>query len=107
VGDGGIYSTVADASRFWAALFEGRIVTLDTVRLMTAPRSRFDEDGRRYGLAFWLDVEGPGVMLEGYDAGASARWFHDPTTGVTRTVISNTSEGTWDVLRAMRAVTSD
>jgi CubicO group peptidase (beta-lactamase class C family) len=107
VGDGGIYSTVGDASRFWTALFEGRIVTLDTVRMMTEPRSRFDEDGRRYGLAFWLDTEGPGVMLEGYDAGASARWFHDPTTRVTWTVISNTSEGAWGMVRAIRTVAAE
>jgi CubicO group peptidase (beta-lactamase class C family) len=106
VGDGGIYSTVTDASRFWTALYEGRIVGLDSVRRMTSPHSEPDGYERRYGLAFWLDGEGPGVMLEGYDAGASARWFHDPTTGVTWTVISNTSEGAWDVVRAIRAVTS-
>jgi CubicO group peptidase (beta-lactamase class C family) len=107
VGDGGIYSTAADAARFWTALFDGRIVSLDAVGVMTTPHSTYEGDERRYGLAFWLEAEGPGVMLEGYDAGASARWFHDPTTGVTWTVMSNTSEGAWDVVRAIRAVTSE
>jgi len=38
-GDGTIYSSAADLSRLWTALFAGQIVDLPTVALMTAPRS--------------------------------------------------------------------
>ncbi len=36
-------------------------------------------------------------MLVGYDAGVSFRSVHDPTSGLTYTVISNTSEGAWPI----------
>jgi hypothetical protein len=38
-------------------------------------------------------------MLEGYDAGASFRTAHDPITGLTHTVLSNTTEGAWPIAR--------
>jgi hypothetical protein len=37
------------------------------------------------------------VELHGYDAGVSFRSVHDPASGITATVISNTSEGTWPI----------
>jgi hypothetical protein len=37
------------------------------------------------------------VELHGYDAGASFRSVHDPSTGLTHTVLANTSEGAWPV----------
>ena len=45
---------------------------------MTRPRSASPEDGRRYGLGFWLHGTTDTVMLEGYDAGVSFRSLHDP-----------------------------
>lgn len=53
-GDGGIYSTAADLTAFWSALFDGRIVPTDVVAQMVRPRSQSPEDPRRYGLGFWL-----------------------------------------------------
>jgi CubicO group peptidase (beta-lactamase class C family) len=100
-GDGGLFSTASDMAAFWTALYDGRIVSADHVDLMTRPRSDDPEQGRRYGLGFWLAWAGPTVFLEGYDAGVSFRSMHDPTNGITRTVIANTSEGAWDLLRAV------
>ena len=54
-GDGGIYTTVADVSSFWRALFAGRIVSADWVSEMIRPNSEFPEGSMRYGLGFWLD----------------------------------------------------
>jgi hypothetical protein len=99
-GDGGIVTTVRDVRLLWEALFAGRIVSPDTVELMTRPRSEADDE--RYGLGFWLAASGAAVRLEGYDAGASFRSWHDPTSGVTHTVIGNTSDGAWPVTRALR-----
>jgi CubicO group peptidase (beta-lactamase class C family) len=100
-GDGGLFSTAADMSAFWSALFDGRIVSHELVELMTHACSDAPEHRRRYGLGFWSAETGATVFLEGYDAGVSFRSMHDPTTGLTRTTISNTSEGTWDLLRAV------
>jgi CubicO group peptidase (beta-lactamase class C family) len=101
-GDGGLFTTAADLERFWDALYAGTIVSPDTVRQMTNPVSDAPDNDARYGLGFWLDASGPGVWLEGYDAGISARTRRDPTTGETLTVISNWTDGAWPILRAAR-----
>jgi len=49
-GDGGIYSTAADISSLWQALFEGRIVSSEWVAEMVRPRSDVPEESKRYGL---------------------------------------------------------
>jgi CubicO group peptidase (beta-lactamase class C family) len=98
-GDGGIYSTVADVSSFWSALFAGRIVSADRVAEMVRPRSDVPEASRRYGLGFWLDGSSDTVLLDGSDAGVSFWSAHDPGRRSTHTVISNTSDGAWPIAR--------
>ena len=41
------------------------------------------------------------VFLEGADAGISSRSVRDPSTGVTYTVISNSSDGAWPILELL------
>ncbi len=98
-GDGGAFSTVADMHSLWGALFAGRIVSNESVELMTRPRSEVPEEGQRYGLGFWLHPTGSTVVLEGCDAGVSFRSAHDPLSGHSYTVISNTSSGAWPIAR--------
>ena len=95
-GDGGIYSTVADIRSFWTAFFAGVLVPPEWVPEMVRPRSVVS-DSERYGLGFWLAGSGDAVRLEGYDAGVSFRSWHHPTSRLTHTVISNTSDGAWPV----------
>jgi CubicO group peptidase (beta-lactamase class C family) len=102
--DGGIYSTAADVRSMWMALFDGRIVRPETVAEMVRPRSDVPEDERRYGLGFWLHETSDVVMLVGYDAGASFRTAHDPTSSRTRTVISNQTAQAWDMTDALDEV---
>jgi hypothetical protein len=66
---------------------------------MVRPRSDVPSEKMRYGLGFWLGGESDTVILEGYDAGVSFRSVHDPKSGVTRTVISNSSDGAWPITR--------
>lgn len=103
-GDGGIYTTVADVHAMWRALYEGRIVSIDAVAAMTARRSLTDSGNDAYGLGFWLDPSGPQVSLEGMDTGVSFRSVHNPTTGLTYTVISNTADGAWPVLDVLHEI---
>ena len=86
-GDGGIYSTAADLSALWEALFAGRIVSSGQLAEMLRPRSDWPEESRRYGLGFHLHVTGASAWLEGYDAGDSFRSVHDPSTDLTWTVV--------------------
>jgi CubicO group peptidase (beta-lactamase class C family) len=100
-GDGGIYSTVADFSSFWSALFAGRIVSTEWVAELVRSRSDVTVESARYGLGFWLDESSDAVMLVGADAGVSFRSVHDPSRGVTHTVISNSSGGAWPMTRLL------
>jgi CubicO group peptidase (beta-lactamase class C family) len=101
-GDGGIYTTVADMHTFWNALFEGQIVGEAWVSEMTRAHSDAPEGRARYGLGFWLAETGPRVMLVGGDAGVSFSSSHDPTTRRTWTIISNTTDGAWPLVRHVR-----
>lgn len=97
-GDGGAYTTAADLGRFWRAFLGGQIVSAASVAQMIEPRVRVEDEGLRYGQGFWLDLDGPGLVLEGYDAGASMRTRIDPGSGLTVSILSNTSEGAWPVI---------
>ena len=98
-GDGGIYTTVADVSSFWRALFAGRILSGDLVAELLRARSDVPRQSMRYGLGFWLHESTGAVILEGSDAGVSFRSVHDPVRNITHTVISNTSDGAWPIAR--------
>jgi CubicO group peptidase (beta-lactamase class C family) len=102
-GDGGIYTTVADMHTFWNALIAGRIVPEEWAIEMTRPHSEVPEKSARYGLGFWLAEAGSVVKLVGADAGVSFHSAHDPTTRTTWTVISNTADGAWPIVRHLRA----
>jgi CubicO group peptidase (beta-lactamase class C family) len=100
VGDGGIYTTVADMRAFWTALMTGRIVSSEMVAEMTRSRSTAYE-GSEYGLGFWLLAGTPTVELRGYDAGVSFHSCHDPESDTTSTVISNWQGGAWPVSKTL------
>jgi CubicO group peptidase (beta-lactamase class C family) len=97
-GDGGIYTTARDVRHLWATFFAGGIVSQNWVREMTRVRSDETGEPKRYGLGFWLHASTDTVILEGYDAGVSFRSLHDPHADLTLTVISNWSDGAWDMV---------
>jgi CubicO group peptidase (beta-lactamase class C family) len=100
-GDGGVYSTAADLSALWDALYAGRVVSPGRLAEMVHPRHDWPEESRRYGLGFHLHATGDGVFLEGYDAGVSFRSVHQPSSLITYTVISNWSDGAWPIVRML------
>ena len=97
-GDGGAYSTVHDLEAMWQSLFAGRILPIAVVDRLVEPRNDVPAPRRRYGLGFWLRPDRDTVMLEGMDAGVSCRTVHDRPSGLTYTVISNTSSGAWPIV---------
>jgi Beta-lactamase len=100
-GDGGIYSTAADINSFWRAVFAGAIVSSEWVADMMRPRSDVPQQSRRYGLGFWLHGSRDAMSLVGSDAGVSFRTVHDPSSNLTHTVISNTSDGAWPIAQGL------
>jgi CubicO group peptidase (beta-lactamase class C family) len=98
-GDGGAYSTVADFRLFWRAFMAGEIVGPDWVAEIVRPRSDPPEESRRYGLGFWLHQSRDVVILVGQDAGVSFWSAHDPSSLLTYTLISNTSDGVWPLAK--------
>lgn len=105
VGDGGVYSTVADVRRLWHALFAGAIVPAHVLDDMLRARSWQGSMG--YGLGFRLPgVDGLDgvVQLNGWDAGVSFRSTHDPRRDLTVTVVGNTAGGAWPVVDRLEAV---
>jgi CubicO group peptidase (beta-lactamase class C family) len=102
VGDGGLFTTAADLTAFWAALFAGRVVSADLLAELVRPRTEETGEPFGYGLGFWLQRGGPAVVLEGMDPGISFRSVHDPSTGLTHTVLSNDSDGAWPISRYLR-----
>ncbi|GGU14928.1 serine hydrolase domain-containing protein [Lentzea flava] len=103
-GDGGIYTTAADVSTFWRAFFDGRIVSRRWVAEMVRPHSEVPEESLRYGLGFWLHGSTSQVQLVGWDAGVSFKTVHEPDSGITRTVLGNTSDGVWPVARFLSGI---
>jgi CubicO group peptidase (beta-lactamase class C family) len=99
-GDGGAYTTVADISTFWRALFAGSIVSSAFAADMVRPHTEGAYEEMGYGLGFWLRPDGR-AQLEGSDAGVSFRSVHDRDTATTWTVISNWSDGAWPVARRL------
>ncbi len=102
-GDGGASSTLVDFGRFWAALFDGAIVPDEVVAEMVRPHQDAPEQAMRYGLGFWLRADGDTVMLEGCDAGVSFRSADSPGSGRGYTVMSNTTDGAWPLVRLLDA----
>ena len=100
-GDGGIYSTAADISALWRSLFASEIVPARWVAEMVRPRSDVSAEPMRYGLGFWLGADDSSVILEGLDAGVSFKSVHDPGSALTRTVISNSSDGAWPLTQLL------
>ena len=100
-GDGGIYTTVRDMHAFWNALLDDRIVPNQWVAEMTRQHSVVPDEEARYGLGFWLAETGPTVKLVGGDAGVSFYSAHDPISRSTRTIVSNTANGAWPIVRQL------
>ncbi len=91
-GDGGVYTTAGDVRRLWDALVAGEIVSKNWVAEMTRPRTETPFEPFQYGLGFWLPPGGM-VRLVGGDTGVSFFSLHDPASGNTATVLSNTTNG--------------
>ena len=102
--DGGIYTTAADVGTpCGRALFAGLIVSERRgSRRWCAPASEAPErvEALRPRLLA-ARVDRRGDRSRACDAGVSFRSVHDPGSALTYTVISNTTDGAWPVVRLL------
>ena len=98
--DAGIFTTVGDMDKLWAAFFEGKILSKELTNLFLQKAVK-DKDNRFYGRGIWIHHEegkDPVHYLMGWDAGVSFK-STCPSKDSVITVISNTSDGAWAVNR--------
>jgi CubicO group peptidase (beta-lactamase class C family) len=88
-GDGGIFTTVDDVHRLWAALEAGEVIGRDLLADAWRTRSSLPDD-EGYGLGFW--TWGSALELKGGDVGAALYGLHVPG-GLTWTIMSNVTGG--------------
>ncbi len=105
--DGGAYTTVDDLAALWKAFWANEIVPPDLVELFATPAAKAESEGDAtyYGHGLWLDLElegNPEVYLVGGDAGVSFRSSVWRASDLQVTVLSNTTNGAWPVLRDIR-----
>ncbi len=99
-GDGGLFSTAQDVHTLWTSLFSHSIVSPAALLAMTDPHPA--TASRRYGLGLWIHPDSDSYLIEGYDAGVSFQSVHAPHRSITHTVLSNTSEGAWELAHFLR-----
>ena len=57
LGDGGVYSSIDDLAKWDAALYKGRLLRPESLRLAFAPATATDEPGTRYGFGWRITGE--------------------------------------------------
>ena len=101
-GAGGAYTTVEDVSRFWSALFGGRLVGPETLKAMAGVQAR-EEDGDAYGFGLWLLQRRGGLLpaFTGCDPGVSFATVFSPEEQLEITAVSNFGDDVWAVRDAL------
>mgnify|MGYP000846753738 CR=1 FL=1 len=105
--DGGAYTTVDDLVTLWKAFWNYEIIPQDLVEIYATPYVKAETEGKDtyYGHGLWVDMESAGkpkVYIIGGDAGVSFRSSVERGSDFQVTVISNTSNGAWPVLRVIK-----
>jgi CubicO group peptidase (beta-lactamase class C family) len=105
--DGGAYTTIEDLATLWKAFWENKILPRELVEIYATPYVKAESEGEHtyYGHGLWIDQaeEGlPEVYITGCDAGVSFWSSVQRDDDLQVTVISNTTDGVWPVLRDIR-----
>jgi CubicO group peptidase (beta-lactamase class C family) len=107
--DGGAFTTVDDLATLWKAFWGYEILPQELVEIYARPFVKAETEGEQtyYGHGLWLN-EGASqqrqVYITGGDAGVSFKSSVYQDTELKVTVISNTTQGAWPILRDIRSV---
>lgn len=104
--DGGAYTTADDLVTLWNAFWKYEIIPQDLVETYATPYVKVETEGKDtyHGHGLWVDMESAGqpeVYIIGGDAGVSFRSSVKRGADLQVTVISNTTNGAWPILRVI------
>ncbi|MDR2183549.1 MAG: beta-lactamase family protein [Clostridiales bacterium] len=100
-GAGGCFTTVEDVERFWTRLFEGVVVSKNTVKEMTSLHAENTEEKEAYGYGFWLGGDDNNIpFFQGSDPGVS--FMTSYCDGVFICAVSNFGDDIWDIHSEVR-----
>ena len=102
--DGGAFTTLHDLAVLWKAFWGHELLSQELVEIFAAPCVKVQTEGadRYYGYGLWIDEHAGRqreVYITGCDAGVSFKSSVYRGTDLQVTVISNTTQGAWPVLR--------
>jgi CubicO group peptidase (beta-lactamase class C family) len=105
--DGGAFTTVDDMKVFWRGLLAYRLLSRDLSELFLGPNMPVGppEKHQFYGHGFWMFKVSLGKFvhyLEGCDAGVSFQSLFLPWRGLIATILSNTTDGAWPLVRTLQ-----
>lgn len=98
LGDGGIYSSVADLAKWDAALYKHKLASECTLRAAFTPHTPTDRPGRSYGFGWYL-TEHRGVKQiyhSGESRGFRTRLARFPEKKFTVIILANRSDAKWE-----------
>jgi CubicO group peptidase (beta-lactamase class C family) len=107
--DGGAFTTAQDVALFWDALLAGGLVSEPTLARILTPHARTDpeRDDRYYGYGLWIrrrEGRSATYAMVGEDPGVAFSSTYDPDTGVLCSLLGNTVDASWAMLRAIRPI---
>lgn len=97
--DGGAFVNARDMEAFWHGLMNHRSIGKETFDLLDHNHVHVTRN-IHYSLGFWMKRDDKGlesIYLTGEDPGVSFMSVLFPKTGITYTILSNTTDGAWDV----------
>ena len=102
--DGGAFTTVHDITTLWKAFWGYQILPKELVEIYAQPYVKAETEGehRYYGHGLWISEEEGRHRKEyitGCDAGVSFMSSVDCVNEMQVTVISNTTDGAWSILK--------
>ena len=107
--DGGAFTTVQDIATFWNAFWSYEILPKGLVEIYAQPYVKAETEGEHtyYGHGLWIyEDEGRNreEYITGCDAGVSFNSSVNRIKELQVTVISNTTDGAWPILRDIATV---
>ncbi len=102
--DGGVFTTVQDLTVLWKAFFDFQILSKELVEIYTQPSVKTPSEGENtyYGYGLWLhenETQNREAYILGGDAGVSFRSRVNRAKNLQSTIISNTTNGVWQILK--------
>jgi CubicO group peptidase (beta-lactamase class C family) len=110
--DGGAFTTAQDVETLWKAFWGYEILPQALVEIYTQPyvKASSERNDLYYGHGIWMRQDASGNHSEyitGSDAGVSFRSIVNRADGLQTTVLSNTSDGAWPILKAIDSALND